>query len=163
MTLYEFLSNAIDMESTILNFGSIEKAILDMGNKDIRRKENYLVRDGVLQVENISTCSGQEFQIKEDNIFPDVKDWKKMVEELYRTYKFSKPSSIKDSSFKALSADEMTDKQLDVGENRLKALQKLKLAIILGNVSGVMKWNNPNHWFWISKNEPDLILYRKWF
>jgi len=163
MTLYEFIVKAIESETIIVGIGTANKLFIDLDNKEVRKKNKYLIREGVIQMETILLETGEEFVIGKNNIFPTDIRWETILEHLYHRYKYSCPSSMKDNVFKALTSDEMTDEELENGANRWNSLLALKLAIVLGNISGVIKWENPKHWFWISKNEPDLILYRKWF
>lgn len=90
------------------------------------------------------------------------------VEELYHSYKYSLPSERNSNKrkkyFKALSADEMTDKQLAIGCKRDGAQARLEGFILCMTVNGYFQWDEETmgKWFWQSKNDPDLVILRSW-
>lgn len=87
------------------------------------------------------------------------------IEELYHGYKYSTPSYVSSemkSYFTALSQDELNEYYFLTGEQRHVAQVKLEAYIALAKVLGLIKWTDSTSWFWQSKNEPDLVLLRKW-
>lgn len=88
------------------------------------------------------------------------------IEELYKNYKYSYPSEksshFRKSYFKALNMDEMTDAQLVTGEERTTARCKLEAFILTQILNGNLKWNFGNYWFWQSKKDSDLVIFKEW-
>lgn len=82
--------------------------------------------------------------------------------ELFRNYKYSVPSAKADSKyFFALDESHLSTKQLAENENRYIARAKLEL-FVLGLIIN-QKWDFGDKWYWQSKEEPKLILFKKWF
>ena len=90
------------------------------------------------------------------------------IEELYQSYKYSLPSERNSNKrkryFKALSADEMTDRQLAIGCKRDGAQARLEGFILCMILNGYLQWDEDTmgKWFWQSKNDPDLVILRSW-
>lgn len=90
------------------------------------------------------------------------------IEEFYSIYKYSLPSERSDSKrrkyFKALSINELTDKQLLVAQNREVSQARLEGFILCSILEGHFMWDEEEHgkWFYQSKNDPDLVILRSW-
>lgn len=90
------------------------------------------------------------------------------VRELYILYKYSLPSERSDKKhkkyFKALPIEELTDEQLIYGARREVAQYMLEAFILCAIISGDFVWNEEIHgkWFYQDKNEPDLVILKKW-
>ena len=82
--------------------------------------------------------------------------------ELFRNYKCSVPSRKADSKyFFALDESKLSTKQLVENESRYIARAKLELfvlGLIINN-----EWDFEDKWYWQSKAEPKLTLFKKWF
>lgn len=92
-----------------------------------------------------------------------------MIEELYKTYKYSLPSERSDSKrrkyFKALPMEEITDEQLLVAERREFSQAALEGFVLCMIVSGQLVWDEKimnGKWFWQSNNDPDLVVLKSW-
>lgn len=90
-----------------------------------------------------------------------------IIEELYHNYKYSLPSERSDKKrrkyFKALGVDELTDRQLMTAVRREGAQARLEGFLLCTVLSGQFTWTNDMpSWFWQSKNDPDLVILRKW-
>lgn len=91
------------------------------------------------------------------------------IERLYQVYKHSVPSeNTRDSRyFKALPLEELSDEDLKTNTDRKTAKEALEICILLSVITRSIEWQSlapdQNHWFWQSKNDPDLILLRDWF
>lgn len=92
-----------------------------------------------------------------------------MIRELYKNYKYSLPSERSDSKrkkyFKALSIDELTDEQLMCAGKRETAQAALEGLILCSILTGHLVWDEEimgGKWFWVSKNDNDLVLLRSW-
>ena len=90
------------------------------------------------------------------------------VRELYIAYKFSLPSERSDKKrkkyFKALSIDELTDKQLIYGARREIAQYILEAFILCAILNGDFVWDDEIHgkWFYQDKIEKDLVILKNW-
>jgi hypothetical protein len=98
----------------------------------------------------------------------EMSDVLSFIEGLYKDYKYSLPSERADSKrkryFKALSMNELTDEHLFVAHNREVAQAKLEGFILCMVLDGHFVWDEQEmgKWFYQSKNDPDLVILRKW-
>ena len=121
---------------------------------------------------------GKKFIIKEGEydenrtLFTDatleMSDFMSIIEGLYHDYKYSLPSERADNKkrkyFKALSINELTDKQLLTAKRREIAQAKLEGFILCMILEGQFVWDEDElgKWFYQSKNDPDLVILRNW-
>ena len=86
------------------------------------------------------------------------------VEFLYQEFKHSAPSenSNKKSYFKALSVDELTDKELAFNIDRDFGQCLIEGYILLASLQGWLKWEHGSYWFWQSKTDENLIVIKNW-
>lgn len=91
-----------------------------------------------------------------------------IIEELYKRYKYSLPSERHDNKrrryFKTLSLDDLTDDSLFIAGRREVEQARLEGFILCSVLNGIFTWNESmmGKWFWQSKNDPDLVILRKW-
>lgn len=146
MTIFSELMQRVDSGETFrINF---EKRIMKVG-------KDFLVKNGEYDNERLLGFNWQE------------NDVLTIIEELYSNYKHSLPSERSDSKrkkyFKALSIEELTDKQLMIAGRREGAQARLEGFILCAILSGKFKWTEKmGKWFWQSKNDPDLVILRNW-
>lgn len=149
MTIYEELIKRVaEGESFYINFK----------NRALKIGKEFVIADGVYDTE------------RELITYPhdDMDIMLKIIELLYRNYKYSLPSERSDSKrrqyFKALSVDKLTDAQMATSERREVARAKLEGFILCTIVDGLFVWNEEKmgKWFWESKNDKDLIILREW-
>lgn len=82
--------------------------------------------------------------------------------EYFKNYKTSVPARKVDSKyFFACDESELSTKQLVDNEPRYVARAKLEI-FVLGLIVN-QKWDFCGKWYWQSKEEPKLILFKKWF
>lgn len=82
--------------------------------------------------------------------------------EYFRLYKTSVPSVHTDSKyFFGLDESKLTTKQLAENESRYVARARLELYV-LGLIVN-HKWDFADKWYWQSKEEHKLVLFKKWF
>ena len=91
------------------------------------------------------------------------------IRELYENYKYSLPSERSDSKrkkyFKALSIDELTDKQLMCASRRETAQAALEGFVLCSIIAGHLTWDDEvmeGKWFWQSRSDSDLVLLKSW-
>ena len=103
---------------------------------------------------NGSVVSNIEFEL------PDNTEEKLL--EYFRLYEHSVPSTKSDSKyFFAFDESHLSTKQLAENESRYIARARLEiyvLGLIVNN-----KWDFGDKWYWQSKAEPKLTLFKKWF
>ena len=99
----------------------------------------------------------------------DMRTILNMIEELYKSYKYSLPSERSDNKrrkyFKALPMEEITDAQLITAERREFSQAVLEGFVLCMIVSGQLVWDEhvmQGKWFYQSKSDPDLVLLRSW-
>lgn len=82
---------------------------------------------------------------------------------LFRNYKRSVPSAKADSKyFFAYDETKLSTKELVENESRYIARAKLELFVLGLIVNNAWRFE-PKQWYWQSKEEPKLVLFRKWF
>jgi hypothetical protein len=82
--------------------------------------------------------------------------------ELFRNYKYSVPSAKADSKyFFGLDESHLSTSQLAENEQRYVARARLEI-FVLGLIIN-QKWDFVDKWYWQSKEEPKLTLFKKWF
>lgn len=145
MTIYAELMTRVDAG---------ESFSIDFEKRNIKVGKQFLVKNG-------------EYDSERKLILSPTMDILQIIEELYRSYKYSLPSERNDSKrkryFKALSIDELTDRQLLIGCKREGAQARLEGFILCMALSGYFKWTEElGKWFWQSKNDPDLVILKSW-
>ena len=149
MTIYEELVQRVsDGELFYINFK----------NQSLKIGKKFIVTDGLYDDERtLYTTSELE-----------MSDILSYIEMLYKNYKYSLPSERSDNKrrqyFKALPVDKLTDKQMATGERREVARAKLEGFILCMIVDGFFVWDEKEmgKWFYQSKNDPDLVILRRW-
>ena len=149
MTIYEELIQRVSSgESFNIDF---EKQTMKIGKKKIVNHGEY-----------------DDDRILFGDMSLELSEVLSFIEGLYSAYKYSLPSERVDGKrkkyFKALPINEITDKQLFVAENREVAQAKLEGFILCAILDGYFVWdeNELGKWFYQSKNDPDLIILKKW-
>ena len=146
MTIYEELMTRVD---------SGENFYIDFETRTMKVGKQFLIKNGEYDTERTLSCK------HDTNVL-------QIIEELYQTYKYSLPSERNSNKrrryFKALSADEMTDRQLAIGCKRDGAQARLEGFILCMILAGCLQWDEEKmgKWFWQSKNDPDLVILRNW-
>lgn len=145
MTIFGELMQRVDSGETFQ---------IDFQKRNMKVGKTYLIKDG--KYDNKRTLIGSTSA-----------DVMTIIEELYRNYKYSLPSerscNKRKQYFKALSVDELTDKQMMTGCLREGAQSRLEGFILCSILQGLLKWNNDwGTFFWQSETDSDLILLRKW-
>lgn len=149
MTIYEELVQRVtEGETFYVNFK----------NQSLKIGKKFVITDGLYDDKRtLYTTSELEMS--------DVLSY---IEMLYKNYKYSLPSERSDSKrrqyFKALPVDKLTDKQMATGERREIARAKLEGFILCMIVDGFFVWDEKEmgKWFYQSKNDPDLVILRRW-
>lgn len=149
MTIYEELIKRVtEGESFYINFK----------NRALKIGKEFVIADGVYDTE------------RELITYPhdDMDTILKIIELLYRSYKYSLPSersvNKRRTYFKALEANEMTDAQLALGERRERAQAALEGFILCSIVNGKFQWDEEKmgKWFYQSQKDADLVILRSW-
>lgn len=129
-----------------------DKIHIDLCNKTLKVGKQKIIENGQVVKNKI-------FNNEFVDLIGDAID----VDELYAQYKVSVPSErdCKKHYFKALSANEMTDAQMVLGMPRLEARVRLEAYMLLASISGKIKWENQNHWYWVGKDK-DFVVLKKY-
>lgn len=146
MTIFSELMQRVDSGETFQ---------IDFQKRNMKVGKTYLIKNGEYDFERRLGLEWQESDIL------------KIIEELYSNYKYSLPSERNDNKrkkyFKALSMEELTDKQLMIAGRREGAQARLEGFILCAIISGKFKWTEDmGKWFYQSKNDPDLVILRSW-
>jgi hypothetical protein len=146
MTIYEELVQRVyDGETFYINFK----------NRSMKIGKKFVIADGIYDSERqLIECD-----------YSDTAAILSRIESLYSGYKYSLPSERSDSKrrkyFKALSMEELTDKQLMIAQRREVAQARLEGFILCMVLNGKFKWTTEmGKWFWESKNDPDLVILK---
>lgn len=146
MTIYdELVKRVSDGETFRIDF---EKRTMKVGKE-------FLIKNGEYSPERKLMC-------KSDGNVLDV------IDRLYITYKHSLPSERSDNKrrhyFKTMCLDDLTDDRLFIAGRREVEQSKLEGYILCSILDGTLTWDETKmgKWFWQSKNDPDLVILRKW-
>ncbi len=146
MTIYdELIQRVSDGETFYINFK----------NRSLKIGKKFIIADSIYDTERQlinCDCSG-------------IQDILSKIESLYADYKHSLPSERSDNKrrkyFKALSMEELTDRQLMIAQRREVTQAKLEGFILCMVLSGQFKWSSEiGKWFWQSKKDPDLVILK---
>ena len=88
-----------------------------------------------------------------------------ILDTLYLSFKRSVPSERHNGSkpyFKCDSVEDLTDNEIAFNEPRSKAQFALEAYVLFASVSGKLKMENENHWFYQSKVFPEMVCLREW-
>ena len=146
MTIYEELLSRVEQG---------EKFKINFEQRSMKVGKDWLIKKGECETGRI-LYGMNPIQISE------------LIENLYKSYKYSCPSERSDSKrkgyFKALSVDELTDEQMIYGENRELMQAQLEGFILCAILMNHLKWDylTEEKWFWQSTNDKDLIILRNW-
>lgn len=129
------------------------KIYIDLCNKTIKVNGKIIIDHGEVKRNKIIN---KEF----DELITETLN----IEDLYKQYKYSMPNERENRRhyFKALSANELTDAQLVMGMQRYEARIRLEVYILLASLTGMLKWDNPKHFFWQSTVDKDFIILKKY-
>lgn len=164
MSLYEILCEITKKPQKIKCGGFSDLLTFDLKEKTIRSKRLLIVEKGKLVCNTIELEDGTCYDLTQVPFFIEKNDDQlAYVQKLYDDFLNSRPSAHADyanTNFRCKKSDELTFEQLLTGKVRNEARCCLEAYILLGAISGIFEWNNPNHWFW--KGERGLVLYREW-
>lgn len=144
MTIYEKLIDGVSKgQSYYINFKT----------KDLKLNKKFLVKNGEYDGEYMFLpCKAKEH-----------------IEELFESYYFSIPSErseIQTTYFHHVEDDELSVADLVCGESRFIAQAKLEgyvLGLILSNCPWESIAEDKKNFFWQSKNNKNLIVWKEWF
>lgn len=168
MTVYEILLNLVQKHERIKGGCYSDMLRFDFVKKNIFKGKYFLMKNGALTQKEICLLDGTVYNLRNLPLLPlelTVQPFN-ILGDLYLQYKYSVGSgrSMRNKgNFRACTSDELAFEQLCNGEERIKAQYALEAYVLLGSVSGVLQWPDLKHWFWKSKIDPWLILYRDWF
>jgi hypothetical protein len=147
MTYYEAL--------IALAQNNYDKIHINLIDKTIKIGKRIIIENG--EIKHNKIIVGDDVY-ECDDLITDELD----INVLYSKYKYSSPGERDGGRhyFKALSSDLLTDEQLIYGMPRLEARVRLEAYILLGSIKGLIKWDNPNHWFWQGEDKDFIILKR---
>lgn len=152
MTIFnELVERVSNGETFHIDF---EKRTMKVGNK-------FLIKNGEYDT------SRRLFSMEDDSYFT-IDIILQMIDCLYKRYKYSIPSKRSDNKrkvyFKACSMTEIPDDILLTAERREIAQSELEGFILCMILKCQFVWNEEKlgKWFYQSKEEPDLIILKKW-
>lgn len=136
---------------------------VDFEKRTIKVGKQFLVKNGEYDV------SRELFTIKENMGSPySMKLILDTIDNLYKHYKYSLPSERSENKrkgyFKALPFDELSDEHLFVAGKREVSRAKLEGFILCMILENRFAWDEKEmgKWFYQSKQDPDLIILKKW-
>ena len=134
------------------------KIKFDLPNKKIIYNQNEIVR---YDFKSKSVFISEELSriplINQEDI---GNDWKETVKFIYDEYYNSVPSEKNIlSPFVACKEDTLSYEDMVLEQDRSTVAVKLQALIVLGVLSGLIKWEEPNKHYWY---DGDLYVYRNW-
>lgn len=167
MSLYGILCKISQNPQKIKGGGFSDLLTFDLKNKDIRSKHFFIMKNGKVTCKSIQMEDGTTYDLADIELLSQKEiendDQFLHIQDLYNDYLYSRPSShanFANSNFRCKKSDELTFDQLLNGKARNEARYRLEAYILLGSVSKIFLWPNPEYWFW--KGTQGLVLYRDW-
>ena len=154
-SIYNDLLNAADQG---------KKFKVDLINKSLWINRRLVIKKGEIYHEEDKS---------KDLIIPDdlanhfgsgiSKDPWELLEIISSEFEKSVPGKNETKSyFKAKSVDELTDADLAYNYDRNFAVAMLEGFILLAGLAGILKWQNPKHWFWQSSSNKNFVVLRNY-
>lgn len=137
----------------------------DLKNKTVSNGFMNIFLNGELVVDFIELCDGTIYDFTGIELISPGSDFYEEIERLYYNFRYSIPTkydNICRTNFLAKHVDELSMKQIMENEKRQIARCKLEAYVLLMSLSGLIPWNNKEHFFYKSKHNPELIIYRDW-
>lgn len=148
MTIYENLLLSVQKE--------MKQFRIDLKKKSLRIGGKQIIENGVI----VDKDKKYEDYIPINSLMPY-----EILEQLYATYKRSVPQDFilgNKPYFKAVDADELTDRELVVNQQRNYAQASLEGYILCACLQGCLQWEDKSKWFWQSKKDKDLVVLKEW-
>lgn len=145
--------------------GATDKFKFDLDKKSVSNGVISIIGYGELLMDYIELSDGTVFKVAGIPLIDDTEDFYAKVEKLYNQYKYSVPTKLDNScrgNFMALHSDDLSFRQLHENMNRTQARYELEAYVLLMALAGKIEWSNDKHFYWQSKNDRTLILFRDW-
>lgn len=173
-TLYEILKAIVKKQAAFCEFddfnrrityGHTKSLVFDFHSQSIHSGKYYIMRQGQLMRSTIFLSDGSCYNVDPNLLIDQEERPYEIIEKLYSEYYNSIPSmeeSYASSYFKAISSKKITLEQMNKGIARTEARYALEGYILLSVVCGNLKWKNHEHFYWFSRKQKGLILFRSW-
>lgn len=125
-----------------------------------------LVVDGNVIIDKGNYCGELGLPVVETNVALQ------MIENAYMKYKTSMPdegtnvnTTYRNSLFKALPSQDLSDDDLIFSEYRSFARTRLELTVLIMLLNKSIDWNSEQlagKWFWQSSKDKNLVLLKQW-
>lgn len=136
----------------------------DLDRKTIFNGFTYIYKDGRLFTDRIVLTDGTEYVFEGKPLIDGEVDFYAEMEKKYREFAYSVPTKYDNAcrtNFLAKHADELSFEQIRKGKRRPEARYALEGFVMFMAMCGKIEWAE-RHFFWQSRNEPSLILFREW-
>lgn len=139
-----------------------EDVALDLERGCMQFRGEYVIDRREQRIKTICDPDGSALDLT--GLINYVGDPYREIERLYAQFKRSVPGKrerLNRGCFKALSGDQLSYEELENNMPRREARLLLEGFILLCASAKIIRWHNPNHFFWRG-SDPDLIVYRDW-
>lgn len=165
MNLHEVLTQMCKEHIKIKKGGYADLLHFNLRTKTIKNGKTVLVENGKIIPQTIKLINGGKF-VLEDNWGEMDEDFYQGLEERFEKYYYSTPSktdrfirpNFLAKNFEKMSFEELMNSSYS---NRNEARYELEWFMMVNAVKGNILWNN-EHWYWQSRNNPKLIIYKEW-
>lgn len=137
---------------------------VNLETKSLHIDRKAVVENGVLLGEERNLFDNEDIYYCVGHV-DDYPYYWNAVERLYDNYKYSMPTKstkVNRPYFKAEDANKITPQQMANRPHRDQAQMMLEGFILLAGINGCLEWKNPEHWFWQSTTDKDLVVLKKW-
>lgn len=137
---------------------------IDLIKKSLWINKKQIIKEGVIVYEQNKSKELIEkhdlVDLLENLIIEDLQEYPwGNIEMLYQLFKHSVPRENDNKSyFKALSVDELSDKELAFNYNRNFTQALLEGYILLAGMQGWLTWDYDKFWFWKGQDEDLIVL-----
>lgn len=167
MTFYEILLELAKEHVKFCGGGYADMLFFYLNEKTVSNGNIVLMENGEIIPQTIKLKDGRTFELTKDmELMKDTSENViQHIEQLYEEYKTSvtnrNGNNLK-SNFYACQEKELTVYQLTNNPNRTIAKYALEGYVLCSSIQKQIPWENDLHWFWQSKKDNCLILYKSW-
>ena len=168
MTLYEVI---IELSKHHCRFkgkhtGYADLLKFDLKNKTISNGNIVIIKNGKVMIDELCLTDGREYKnLQSLELIHTSDDFYKELESIYEQYYSSVPnqkSQFSRNNFVAKDLDNLSLQEMINGIPRIEAQYRLEAFVLLQAILNQIPWENEHHFYWQSKQNPKLIIYKEW-
>ena len=168
MTLYEVL---IDLSKSHCRFKGKHTGYADLLRFDLKRKtvsngNIVIIKNGKVILDELKLTDGRVYTgLQSMELIHKSDDFYEELEAIYEQYYSSIPSQkaqFSKNNFVAKDLDHLSLHEMINGIPRIEAQYRLEAFVLLQAIMCQIPWSDERHFYWQSKKNKQLIIYKEW-